>query len=112
MTEDRGAATMLAVVVVALLGLLTWLAGGVAAVVVAQRRVEAAADLAALAGAGAAVAGRTPCPTAKQAAERNGGMLIRCAPTGPDVTVRVAWPATSVLGHDVVVHADARAGPG
>lgn len=78
-----------------------------------HRRAAAAADLAALAGAGAQVSGADACSAAATVAAANGGTLRACAPEGPDVTVQVSfavpgWVAT-FSRREVV--ARARAGP-
>ncbi|MCR6689122.1 Rv3654c family TadE-like protein [Cellulomonas sp.] len=109
--DDRGAGTvlLLAVVLVALLA-----AAGVGAVATAHAargRAQAAADLAALAGATELRhtydAGQA-CARADQAAQRNGAVLRACDATGAGV-VEVAVTVPHVLGGGAVAHA--RAGP-
>ncbi|WP_186526238.1 Rv3654c family TadE-like protein [Leekyejoonella antrihumi] len=111
-TAERGSATVL---VVGLIGVLVVCLAGVCALlsaVQASHRARAAADMSALAGAGAlldpAGAG-APCPVAMAYAARNGGRTLRCAVDGETVTVEVAvssgWPG---LGDAT---ARARAGP-
>ncbi|QIK74624.1 pilus assembly protein TadG-related protein [Nocardioides piscis] len=58
-TAERGAATVLVLVVAGILMFVGLALAGAASLVVTQRRAQAAADLAALAGAGAAVSGAT-----------------------------------------------------
>lgn len=112
MTDDRGSAAVVAVVVAALLGVLACVAASLAGLVVAQRRAAAAADLAALAGATSVRSARDPCTPARVVAERNGGQLARCVVTGSEVTVTVTRGVSPWFGPEFDVHSDARAGPG
>lgn len=108
--DDRGAATVLAAVLV--VALLTVSFGGVAigTAVVARHRAQAAADLGALAAAGRIPAGVSAACTHAQAvvtAMRAG--LQRCDLLGLDVTVVVAVDTGLRAGGQAV--ATARAGP-
>jgi secretion/DNA translocation related TadE-like protein len=80
--------------------------------VLARHRVEAAADLAALAGAVRAAAGEADaCVMAGRIAAGNGGSLTRCVRAGDDVEVTVsARVDVGGLGAFAVA-ARARAGP-
>ena len=89
----------------------TLLVAVVGGIVADQRRVEAAADLAALAGAGAVQAGRDGCAAAGETAGRNGGALRRCALDGDVVTVEVGRDSQVVLGRRLALVGRARAGP-
>ena len=106
---ERGAATVL---VVAMAGVLMFVMAGLAAaggLVTAQRRAQAAADLAALAGAS------TPadaCGAAQEVAAANAAALDGCRVDGREVTVEVSVPGPRVPWRDVRVTAEARAGPG
>jgi secretion/DNA translocation related TadE-like protein len=83
-------------------------------VLVAQRRVQAAADLAALAGAAAAQRGEDACAAAAKVAERNAARLATCSVQGSaasEVLVAVARDGPRLFGRSVVVHASARGGP-
>jgi secretion/DNA translocation related TadE-like protein len=83
-------------------------------VLVDQRRAQAAADLAALAGASAARSGEDACATAAAVAARNAARLSHCRLGGPgaqEVLVTVTRDGPSVLGREVTVHASARGGP-
>jgi secretion/DNA translocation related TadE-like protein len=80
-TGDRGSGTVLAVSLMAVL--VTLLVAGllVAAVAVAGQRARTAADLAALAGAGAALDGAAEarvCEVARQVVVRNGAEAVQC----------------------------------
>jgi secretion/DNA translocation related TadE-like protein len=85
---------------------------GRGAAVVARHRVEAAADLAALAAATRLAGGSTPpCAAAAQVARANWATLLGCRLTGPDVEVEaVATLSFGRLGRYQVL-AQARAGP-
>lgn len=112
---ERGGATVL---VVAMAGVLMFVMVGLAAaggLVTAQRRAQAAADLAALAGASAlaAVSGPTDaCAAADRAAGANAAVLDACTPDGRAVRVTVSVPGPDVPWREVRVSAEARAGPG
>jgi secretion/DNA translocation related TadE-like protein len=106
----RGSATVLAVVLVAVLATAAVLVACVGGVVADQRRLESAADLAALAAAGAAQAGESPCFAAGTSARRNGARLASCAVDGEVVTVRVVRSRV-VLGRAIQLSSRARAGP-
>ena len=83
--RERGAST---VVVVSLAGLLLWLGaalGVVAAMVTAHRTAQAAADLAALAGAARLADGGDACAEAGAVAAANGASLTSCAIDDRDV---------------------------
>lgn len=110
-TACRGSATVTAL---ALLGVLLSVAGAVAlgsAVLVDHRRAESAADLAALAGAGAAGRGEDGCAAAASVAGDNGVDLVACEVLGRDVRVRVERRREYVAGLTARLVAEARAGP-
>jgi secretion/DNA translocation related TadE-like protein len=116
MTDERGAATVLAlalVQVILLVGLLCW---SVAALAIVRQRTASVADVAALA---AAQALGDPCPQARATAEGNGMRLVSCGMDGPDVVVEIAADAPALVGRGLAllgrspgdVRAMARAGP-
>jgi secretion/DNA translocation related TadE-like protein len=109
-TVQRGSAAVLAVVLVTVLAAAALLVSSVGGVVADQRRVESAADLAALAAAGAVQAGHDPCFAAATSARRNGARLAACSLTGEEVTVRVTRRRV-VLRHVVELSGRARGGP-
>jgi secretion/DNA translocation related TadE-like protein len=78
---------------------------------VAQRRVQAAADLAALAGAGALQRGDDGCDAASRMAARNGASMDRCRVDDRDVVVTLARAGPLLWGRSAEVRAMARAGP-
>lgn len=107
--RDDGAVTVL---VVAMAGVLMFVATGLAAVgglVTAQRQAQTAADLAALGGADDPA---TACAAAARVAAANAASLDRCRVVGREVTVTVSVPGPRAPWRDVRVSADARAGPG
>lgn len=109
---ERGAATVLAVAMTGVLVLLGAAAGVVGAIVVAHRTAQAAADLAALAGASAAShASGDPCVVAAAIAERNDAQLAACTTDGRAVEVEVVVEGPRWLGQDRDLAARARAGP-
>jgi secretion/DNA translocation related TadE-like protein len=109
---ERGAATVLSIAVLGVLVAVAAALGLVTAVVVHHRMAQSAADLAALAGAGAAAQGEDACAAAGAVAGANGAALIGCRVDG----VRAVWVQVQVtgphwLGQGVDPVAEARAGP-
>jgi secretion/DNA translocation related TadE-like protein len=106
---DAGGATVL---VVAMAGVLLFVTTGLSAVgglVTAQRRAQAAADLAALAGAASP---DDACGGSARIAAANHAVLAHCEVHGRDVLVTVTVRGPRLPGRDVLVTAEARAGPG
>jgi secretion/DNA translocation related TadE-like protein len=106
--DERGAATVL---VVAMAGVLMFVMVGLAAaggLVTAQRRAQAAADLAALGGADALT---DACAQAGRVAGANDAALDECHVDGAVVSVSVSVPGPDVPWTRVRVTAEARAGP-
>lgn len=106
---EGGSATVL---VVAMAGVLMFVLVGLAAVsglVTAQRRAQAAADLAALGGAAEPA---DACATAGRIAAANTAVLDGCTVDGSEVTVVVSVAGPHLPGRRVRVSAEARAGPG
>ncbi len=107
---EDGAATVLALAMVGLLVSVAVAAVGVVGVVAAHRRAQAAADLAALAGAAALSEGRDPCVRAAELARRNDAVLRRCQVAGWNV--RVAVETTWELpGRPMTLEGRSHAGP-
>jgi secretion/DNA translocation related TadE-like protein len=99
---------------VGFLGLLLMVGTGVGAsagAFVAHRRAESAADLAALAAAGAVVRGVEPCGEAERIAAANGGELRGCEPDREAVVVEVVVPGPRAFGRVTELVGRARAGP-
>ena len=108
---ERGAATL---IVLALSGLLMFVGlslAGVAAIVLTQRSAQAAADLAALAGATAAVSGADACAAAGGIAAANDAVLAHCEIDGLVVTIGVSVEGPRLVDRRYDVSAQARAGP-
>ncbi len=112
---ERGAATILVIAMAGVLLLVGSALGVAQAMVVAHRRAQAAADLAALAGASAAARGQDPCEAAGVIARLNDAVLLACVPdpgaAGGSVAVRVEVPGPRWLGQQGDFDASARAGP-
>ncbi|MWA06888.1 hypothetical protein F8568_042425 [Actinomadura sp. LD22] len=110
---DRGAGTIWVVAFMAVI----WV-GGVAAVEVggvraARHRGDAAADLAALAGAARVADGAADaCGRAREIAKRSGALMARCRVRGEVVEVAVTVAVRVPLGGGAVrIRSRARAGP-
>ncbi|MBM9461150.1 flp pilus-assembly TadE/G-like family protein [Nocardioides sp. zg-536] len=112
-TGQRGAATVLVVAMCGVLLLVGAGTGVVAALVVAHRQAQGAADLAALAGATVlAEPGRgDPCGAAGEVAAANGAALVSCTVQGQDVLVEVSVAGPRWLGQVEDLRGEARAGP-
>jgi secretion/DNA translocation related TadE-like protein len=110
--RERGAATVLAVSFLGVLLLVGSALAVVGAMVVAHRNAQSAADLAALAGAGAIADGGDPCPAAARLAAHNDARLQECTVTALEVTVEVTVTGPRWLGQPHDLTARARAGPG
>jgi len=109
-TED-GVAVVVVLGLVGLLLTVALISGGLVAMVATHRQVQAAADLAALAGAGAARSGADPCGEAQRIARANQAELKECLVDGPVIAVVVNAIARFGPG-SWAVDARARAGPG
>ncbi len=90
---ERGSVTLHAVWVAAVLCVAAVLAAQAATVVRLKHQVASAADLAALAGSRASLAGEDGCAAAKTVARHNGARLVRCR-MDLDVTTVTAHRAT------------------
>ena len=108
---EHGAATVLAVAVLGLLVLVGAALAVVAAMVVAHRQAQTAADLAALAGARAVAEGGDPCAAAATVASANDAVLTSCVVVDSDVRTTVSVTGPHWLGQTGDLAAEARAGP-
>jgi secretion/DNA translocation related TadE-like protein len=109
--DQRGAAALLVLGFAGVLLVLALVIVSGARLLVAQRETAAAADLAALAGAGAAQRGEPACPAARTVAAANRGTLAGCRTDGEVVTVRVETEVRGAFGLGATVASRARAGP-
>lgn len=107
---EEGAGVVLVIGVVALLVTLAVICAGAVALIAAHRQVQAAADLAALAGAEGARSGREPCAEAGRIAVANGADLTTCSASSGVVDV-VVEAEVGLVG-PWTLSARARAGPG
>ena len=108
--DERGAATVVAIGLVGVLTFVTAACVGAAALVLAHRRAQVAADLAALAGASALQRGADPCAAAGTIAERQDVRLHGCLVEGEEVVVVTGVRVSPALG-GAELPARARAGP-
>jgi secretion/DNA translocation related TadE-like protein len=108
---QRGSAVPFAVACLGLLVLLGAALCVAGAMVVDHRRAQAAADLAALAGASALADGGDGCDAARRIAAGNGSSLTACAAEGTDLRVTVVVRGPGWLGGHGDLAAKARAGP-
>ncbi len=108
--DERGAATVLVLGLVAVLVLVAAVSTGTIAIVLAHRRAQVVADLASLAGAGALQSGADPCAAAAQIAVRQGAAVTRCVVDGRTVVVTTEVRLAPELGGRAVP-ARSRAGP-
>jgi secretion/DNA translocation related TadE-like protein len=106
--RQHGSATLYVLSMVALLMALALGAAGFAGLATAKHRATAAADLAALAAAGAPA---DACAVAAATAQRNGARVTACRRDGADVTVTVVVAARAPFGLRPTLSARARAGP-
>ena len=109
--NERGAATVLVLAMAGVLLLLGAALGVVAALVIAHRAAQSAADLAALAGATAVGRGDDACRAAAEVASANAARLTGCRPQGRVVEVSVTTAGPRWLGQSSDLSARARAGP-
>ena len=109
---DRGAATVWAVSAIACLMALAVLGVHLATAMVVRHRVEAAADLAALAAATEAAPGEPQaCARARWVVERMNARLDSCHLDGWDAVIEVHAQPPGPLGRFGAANAHARAGP-
>jgi secretion/DNA translocation related TadE-like protein len=110
-SPDGGSATLLVVIAATVLLMVGAALTVVVAMVADHRRAQAAADLAALAGAQALARGSDGCATAAGFAQANGARLLSCVARGREIEVRVEVSGPRWLGQTPDLTARARAGP-
>lgn len=109
--RERGAATVLVVALASVVMVVGVALAGATGLVVAHRRAQAAADLAALGAAEWLRRGPEPCGVAAEVAERNGARLRACVVRAGDVHVSVGVAAPGAVPWPVELTGRARAGP-
>lgn len=109
--EQAGSASVLVMAFGVVVLVLTLVVVSGTRLLVAQRRTAAAADLAALAGAGALQRGDPACSAARSVASSNRARLTACLTEGEVVTVRVERQVKGWFGAATTVASRARAGP-
>jgi secretion/DNA translocation related TadE-like protein len=109
--DEAGTGTVLAVAMLGVLVTVTVAATGVVGVVATHRTAQAAADLAALAGAAALQDGGDACARAADIADRNRARLSGCQVDGWDVAVVVVAHSAPLPGGALDLRARGRAGP-
>ncbi|MPZ82059.1 MAG: hypothetical protein GEV28_17360 [Actinophytocola sp.] len=111
-SDDRGAATVWAAGAIAALLVVSMLVVSIGAAAATRHRAEGAADLAALAAAGAAVEGeRAACGKARWVTDRMRVQLQGCRLDGWDALIEVVAVPSGVLDGFGPAKARARAGP-
>lgn len=108
---ESGAGTVLGLSMAAVVLFVAMAVAGATAVVTAHRSAQSAADLAALAGAGALQRGEDACGQARQVAGANRATLRRCTVEGWTVTVTVTVHSPELFGRRMEQAARGRAGP-
>ena len=106
--SERGSASLHAVALMAVLLVVAQALAWVGGVVVAHRRAQGAADLAALAGATHPTGA---CAAAAAVARSNGADLVSCRSHSTDVWLEVRASAPALAGRTPAVTARAHAGP-
>ena len=110
--DERGSGSMLMIAMIVVVLALAWAAVVIAGYLVAAHRAKSVADLAAVSGASAVLAGQEGCPTAHRIAERRRA-TARCQQVGDaidfvvtvtaEVTVPIVFPGLppklSATGH-------------
>lgn len=109
--DQRGAATLVAVTVTGLLLCVGMTLSVVGALFHTHRVAQAAADLAAIAGAEARARNDDACAAASMIAARNGARMASCSVDGLTVSVEVTAAGPRWLGRQDHLPARARAGP-
>ena len=111
-TRDEGAATVWTLAVGLVTVVIAMAVAAAGTVIVARHRAQAAADLAALAGAARVMEGEeAACARAREIAFANGARLRSCRVTGWDLTVSAEVSPAQVAAVAGSVTATARAGP-
>ena len=108
---ERGSVTIHALWVAIVLCVVAVVMAQAATVVRLKHEVASAADLAALAGSRASLAGHDGCDAARAVAHHNGATLVRCRMDLDVATVTARQRTSSWWGHRWAFEVDARAAP-
>jgi len=106
---EQGAAAVFGMAMIGLVAVVAMVAVGIGALILAHRRAQSAADLAALAAAVGQQRGAAPCRAAERVAVANGARLVGCVLNGDVATVDVECAA--LVGGIARMPGQARAGP-
>lgn len=109
--SERGVGSTLALCMAGVLMTVAWVVAGAVGMAATAHRAAAAADLSALAGAGAWQDGRAACDAAAAVARANDARLVGCREAAGVVQVEVAADSAPVLGQRLTSVRTARAGP-
>lgn len=109
--NEVGSATVHGIALIGLLTVVALICVCAASIFATNRKSQSAADLSALAGAGAVGAGRDGCAAAHQVASRNQAAVTSCRVDGWVVSVAVQMPTPRLFGTTYQMRARARAGP-
>lgn len=108
---ERGSATVYAAIIITALSAVCLLMLTLSGIVRLDHEASRAADLAAVAGAEAALDGDEGCASARDVARRNGVRLVTCELAFEVVTVTVQITSQRVLGRRWTFNRTARAAP-
>lgn len=109
--RERGSATIYAIAIGGLLGLIAMVILQAATLIRLQHEVTKAADLAALAASQASVVGKDPCAAATEIGRRNHAAVVRCRMDFDVATVTTRAESRAVWGQRFRVERKARAAP-
>ena len=109
--RERGSVTVHALWVATVLCVVAIVMAQVATVIRVKHQVASAADLAALAGSRASLAGHDGCDAARAVARHNDAQLVRCRMDLDVATVTARRRTSSWWGHRWAFEVDARAAP-
>jgi secretion/DNA translocation related TadE-like protein len=110
--DDRGSATVLALAICGVIGLVTAVLAGAGLAAVTRHRAALATDAAALAAAADAAQGPTlACAAARRTLQSNGASLDGCSLDGAYVLVRARVAAPRWIAWAGSATSEARAGP-
>jgi secretion/DNA translocation related TadE-like protein len=109
--REEGVATVWAIAWIFVCLTIGWVGVVVAAVIAAQHRLDAAADLSVLSAAAELQRGRDACGAAADIARDNAAGIAHCRVDGDDVVVTVARTVSLPFGVRGRLTSTARAGP-